>query len=159
MKNNYKVYGNEKTNLTLTPMAQKFYNLTDPLEIREFSATDEDSDTTYTYDILGAIESSALDDDGVNRTLLSAYFDVVSNEIHRNYYCQWRIDTGLYDADPEPETYMTLDIAKNDLEQFSKDGWEMPEDMTAEDYMEAVNLFVDDYHIQNELKEYEYNIL
>lgn len=65
MSKNYKVYGNEPTNLRLTEKAQRYYDVADPLEIREFchehDVEDEDGniidvEKTYTYDLVGCVE-------------------------------------------------------------------------------------------------------
>lgn len=50
---NYKVYGNENTNLKLTDKAFKVYSDTDPLEIREF-----EKDGEFTYELKGCIEGT-----------------------------------------------------------------------------------------------------
>ena len=71
---NYRVYGNEPTHLSLTEKAQRFCNVTDPIEIREFChesiIEDEDEniidvEKTYTYDIVGCIEDHDLTADEV----------------------------------------------------------------------------------------------
>ena len=62
---NYKVYGNEKTNLVLTPKAQAVYSVTDPLEIREFCTEDGE----YTYDLVGCLEAHGIPSAEVNSVL------------------------------------------------------------------------------------------
>ena len=61
---NGKIYGKDKTNLKLTELAQKVYNETQPLEIREFYTPDG-----YMYDINGAIEGDFLTELAVNLAL------------------------------------------------------------------------------------------
>ena len=62
---NYTVFGNERTNLKLTEKAQAVYDVTDPLEIREFG----DNNGNYSYDIIGCFERSALSADELNNYL------------------------------------------------------------------------------------------
>lgn len=82
MKKNYKVYGNEPTNLTLSDKASAVCECTDPLEIREFcherDIEDEDEniidvEKTYTYDVVGCTESHGLTAQEVNELLESEY--------------------------------------------------------------------------------------
>lgn len=41
-------------------------------------------------------------------------------------------------------SYMSLETARADLENFrAEDGWDVPEDLTAEEYMEMWNELVD----------------
>lgn len=47
---NYKVYGSESTHLTLTEKAQKLYNSTDPITIREYEA---ENGCMYSYSLAG----------------------------------------------------------------------------------------------------------
>ena len=62
---NYKVFGNERTNLSLTNKAQSVYDSTDPIEIREFC----DNDGNYSYDIIGCFERTGLSADELNEYL------------------------------------------------------------------------------------------
>lgn len=65
---NYKVYGNESTNLELTEKAQVFYDETDPLEIRERA--------DGLYDIIGAVEAHDLIAEKVNALFENLYSEI-----------------------------------------------------------------------------------
>ena len=76
-----KIYGDEKTNLTLTDKAFEVYSNTDPLKIIE-----EDDGT---YSMTGCIERFGMTEDQVNAVLESLYVNEEAQEI---------INNGLYDA-------------------------------------------------------------
>lgn len=66
---NYKVYGNEPTQLTLTEKASAVYECTDPIEIRE----NEDG----TYNITGNLDRYCNSAESVNRYLEDVYDDMM----------------------------------------------------------------------------------
>ena len=75
---NYRVYGNENVNLTLTDKAFRFVSMTDPLEIREFTHEREiedetgsiiDIEKTYTYDLVGCVEAHDMTAQELNELL------------------------------------------------------------------------------------------
>lgn len=59
-----RVYGKDKTYLRLTELAQKAYDETEPLEIREFFTPDG-----YLYDMSGVIEGDFMTELAVNIAL------------------------------------------------------------------------------------------
>lgn len=100
---NGKIYGNEKTHLSLTDKAQKLYDRTDPLEIEEietkygfrynmrgvFKRTNMTEaelieDLEALYDELYAPKKISLDN---GRTMLTA--DEVAEELGESYSAQW----------------------------------------------------------------------
>ena len=67
-----KIYGNERTSLMLTELAQKAYNITDPIEIVEHD--------DLTYSIKGCIEHDELTEEDVNEALESLLMFRVKEE-------------------------------------------------------------------------------
>lgn len=59
-----KIYGNEKTNLTLSDKAQEYLDKTDPIRIEEFK-----TDDGYIYNIRGCFERYRMTAEDVNRIL------------------------------------------------------------------------------------------
>ena len=49
----------------------------------------------------------------------------------------------LFDTDRNGAGKLTLQDAKNDLRNFQADGWNLPEGMTAEEYMDAWNRLIE----------------
>ena len=60
----YRVYGKDKTSLKLTELAQKVYDESDPLTIREF-----DGEEGLLYDMDGVIEGDFMTELAVNIAL------------------------------------------------------------------------------------------
>ena len=71
----YKIYGNEKTHLTLTDKAQSFYNLTDPFGILEY----EDEEGNYTYSTIKCFERDNMTEDELNIFLEELAEDMEEN--------------------------------------------------------------------------------
>lgn len=64
----YRVYGKDKTSLKLTELAQKVYDESDPLTIREF-----DGEEGLLYDMDGVIEGDFMTELAVNIALEGLY--------------------------------------------------------------------------------------
>ena len=70
-----KIYGNEKTSLTLTEKAQKAYSETDPIRIEEV-----ETDDGYIYNVSGCIECNNLTEEAVNRVFEDLYDECFCDE-------------------------------------------------------------------------------
>ena len=64
-----RIYGNEKTNLTLTEKAYQIYSNTDPLRIIEEEYEDENGDKKYRYFIAAYFGDKAMTEDELNAFL------------------------------------------------------------------------------------------
>lgn len=64
-----RIYGNEKTNLTLTEKAYQIYCNTDPLRIVEEEYEDEDGEKKYRYFIAAYFGDKAMTEDELNAFL------------------------------------------------------------------------------------------
>ena len=134
MANNYKVYGNERTNLPLSDKAQRAYSQSTYTVIEK-----EDGSYAY-YD--GAVSRHNLISEGLtaeemNELMEQEYKEALYNEIQEDPFCSWIEESGI-DVCIANEP-MDIKTAEEDLKEFEKSGWDMPEDMSAEDYMNAFN--------------------
>lgn len=50
----------------------------------------------------------------------------------------------LFENSNDYTTRMDIETARQDLDNFRADGWDLPEDITPEDYMEAWNDLIDE---------------
>ena len=64
-----RIYGNEKTNLTLTEKAYQIYSDTDPLRIIEEEYEDEDGEKKYRYFIAAFFGDKPMTEDALNAFL------------------------------------------------------------------------------------------
>ena len=64
-----RIYGNEKTNLTLTEKAYQIYSNTDPLGIIEEEYEDENGEKKYRYFIAVYFEDKAMTGEQINAFL------------------------------------------------------------------------------------------
>ena len=71
-----RIYGNEKTNLTLTEKAYQIYSNTDPLRIIEEEYEDEDGKKKYRYFIAAYFGDKAMTEDELN-----AFLEEIADEI------------------------------------------------------------------------------
>ena len=71
-----RIYGNEKTNLTLTEKAYQIYSNTDPLRIIEEEYEDENGDKKYRYFIAAYFGDKAMTEDELN-----AFLEEIADEI------------------------------------------------------------------------------
>ena len=92
-----KIYGNTNTHLILTDKAQKYYDLTDPIEITEHETED-------------GILYSVLDGGSVRIDLTE---DELNDYLERNF--DWLVFTELKDIDP----YIDVDL--EDLRDMTAD--------------------------------------
>lgn len=130
---NYKVVGNERSALVLTPLAEKGYSSIDPLEIREYQTEDG-----YTYDIVGGIEQYDLTAEDVievcEQLAKQAEFDKIQAEMEDSETVEWMNQAGLMEF-PENQP-MTEEAAQALLEEFD----DVPEWITAENVAYYYNL-------------------
>ena len=70
-----KIYGNDKTHLTLSNKAQSAYDFTVPLRIEEIETNDG-----YTYNISGCLERYGMNEDDVNQVLEEMYDELYLDE-------------------------------------------------------------------------------
>lgn len=61
-----RIYGNEKTHLTLTEKAEQIYSNTDPLRIIEEEYEDDDGEKKYRYFIATCFGNKAMTEDELN---------------------------------------------------------------------------------------------
>ena len=71
-----RIYGNEKTNLTLTEKAYQIYSNTDPLWIVEEEYEDEDGEKKYRYFIAAYFGDKAMTEDELN-----AFLEYMADEV------------------------------------------------------------------------------
>ena len=71
-----RIYGDEKTNLTLTEKAYQIYSNTDPLRIVEEEYEDENGDKKYRYFIAAYFGDKAMTEDELN-----AFLEEIAGEI------------------------------------------------------------------------------
>ena len=71
-----RIYGNEKTNLTLTEKAYQIYSNTDPLRIIEEEYEDEDGEKKYRYFIAAYFGDMAMTENELN-----AFLEDVADEV------------------------------------------------------------------------------
>ena len=71
-----RIYGNEKTNLTLTEKADQIYSNTDPLRIVEEEYEDEDGEKKYRYFI-----AAYFGDKPMTEVELNAFLEEIADEI------------------------------------------------------------------------------
>ena len=71
-----RIYGNEKTNLTLTEKAYQIYSNTDPLRIIEEEYEDEDGEKKYRYFIAAYFGDKAMTEDELN-----AFLEYMADEV------------------------------------------------------------------------------
>ena len=71
-----RIYGNEKTNLTLTEKAYQIYSNTDPLRIVEEEYEDENGDKKYRYFIAAYFGDKAMTENELN-----AFLEEIADEI------------------------------------------------------------------------------
>ena len=71
-----RIYGNEKTNLTLTEKAYHIYSNTDPLRIIEEEYEDENGDKKYRYFI-----AAFFGDKPMTEVELNAFLEEIADEI------------------------------------------------------------------------------
>lgn len=71
-----RIYGNEKTNLTLTEKAYQIYSNTDPLRIIEEEYEDDDGEKKYRYFI-----AAFFGDKPMTENELNAFLEEIADEI------------------------------------------------------------------------------
>lgn len=71
-----RIYGHEKTNLTLTEKAYQIYSNTDPLRIIEEEYEDEDGEKKYRYFIAAYFGDKAMTENELN-----AFLEEIADEI------------------------------------------------------------------------------
>ena len=71
-----RIYGNEKTNLTLTEKAYQIYSNTDPLRIVEEEYEDEDGEKKYRYFIAAYFGNKAM-----TEVELNAFLEYMADEV------------------------------------------------------------------------------
>ena len=71
-----RIYGNEKTNLTLTEKAYQIYSNTDPLRIIEEEYEDENGEKKYRYFIAAYFGDKAMTENELN-----AFLEEIADEI------------------------------------------------------------------------------
>ena len=71
-----RIYGNEKTNLTLTEKAYQIYSNTDPLRIIEEEYEDEDGEKKYRYFIAAYFRDKGMTEDELN-----AFLEYMADEV------------------------------------------------------------------------------
>ena len=71
-----RIYGNEKTNLTLTEKAYQIYSNTDPLRIIEEEYEDENGDKKYRYFIAAYFREKGMTAEQINE-----FFEALADEI------------------------------------------------------------------------------
>ena len=71
-----RIYGNEKTNLTLTEKAYQIYSNTDPLRIIEEEYEDEDGEKKYRYFIAAFFGDKAMTEKEIN-----AFLELMADEV------------------------------------------------------------------------------
>lgn len=71
-----RIYGNEKTHLTLTEKAYQIYSNTDPLRIIEEEYEDEDGEKKYRYFIAAYFADKAMTESELN-----AFLEEIADEI------------------------------------------------------------------------------
>ena len=71
-----RIYGDEKTNLTLTEKAYQIYSNTDPLRIIEEEYEDEDGKKKYRYFIAAYFR-----DKGMTAEQINEFFEALADEI------------------------------------------------------------------------------
>ena len=52
----------------------------------------------------------------------------------------------VYDNAADPGMYMDIETAKTDIDNFRRDGWNVPDELTPVEYMETYNDFVSNYN-------------
>lgn len=102
-----KIFGNEKTHLTLSETAERAYSMMDPLQIIEH----EDDDGNLIYSMRGIIEADGLTEDEVNACLER---EEAANPSH--YY--WTAES--WGSDYPPKNWEEIIDTANDLiDRFS----------------------------------------
>ena len=98
-----KIYGNDKTHLTMTKRAQAFYDCTDPITIEEI-----ETDDGYLYNVSGVLERDCMTEDELNAALesMSAYWYAVLEDADDN-------DWGYGSFDYEEAIKMARAIGKD----------------------------------------------
>ena len=71
-----RIYGNEKTNLTLTEKAYQIYSSTDPLRIIEEEYEDENGDKKYRYFTAAFFGDKAMTEKEIN-----AFLELMADEV------------------------------------------------------------------------------
>ena len=71
-----RIYGHEKTNLTLTEKAYQIYSNTDPLRIVEEEYEDDDGEKKYRYFIAAFFGDKPMTEDELN-----AFLEEITDEI------------------------------------------------------------------------------
>lgn len=71
-----RIYGDEKTNLTLTEKAYQIYSNTDPLRIVEEEYEDEDGEKKYRYFIAAYFGDKAMTENELN-----AFLEYMADEV------------------------------------------------------------------------------
>ena len=71
-----RIYGNEKTHLTLTEKAYQIYSNTDPLRIIEEEYEDENGEKKYRYFIAAYFEDKAMTENELN-----AFLELMADEV------------------------------------------------------------------------------
>ena len=71
-----RIYGDEKTNLTLTEKAYQIYSNTDPLRIVEEEYEDEDGEKKYRYFIAAFFGDKPMTEDALN-----AFLEYIADEV------------------------------------------------------------------------------
>ena len=71
-----RIYGNEKTNLTLTEKAYQIYSNTDPLQIVEEEYEDENGDKKYRYFFAAFFGDKPMTEDELN-----AFLEEIADEV------------------------------------------------------------------------------
>ena len=71
-----RIYGNKKTNLTLTEKAYQIYSNTDPLRIVEEEYEDEDGEKKYRYFI-----AAYFGDKAMTEVELNAFLEYMADEV------------------------------------------------------------------------------
>lgn len=71
-----RIYGNEKTHLTLTEKAEQIYSNTDPLRIIEEEYEDEDGEKKYRYFI-----AAYFGDKAMTEVELNAFLEYMADEV------------------------------------------------------------------------------
>lgn len=103
-----KIYGNEKTHLTLSDKAQAYYDVTDPLRIEEY-----ETDDGYIYNITGCFDRYGMTEEEVNR-VLESLADAVVNE----YGVEIDFDTAVNLMDDELRERISSELAPCTGQEF-----------------------------------------
>ena len=112
-------YGSEKTHLTLTEKAEKFYSVTDPYYIYECETDDEAGYTTYLYTTRGFTDTTGvwMTEHELNEMLEAEADEIAAAEQDEDEFRQ--LPSPAVDTYAEDE--WRLDVVKHD--DGSAEGW------------------------------------